>query len=103
MSFQLEEHSPFSRGVGQKKTYHRRRIAVPWSHHAAEPDVPQPELPWVMESYCLSPNPNHTVDVGNGNVDGDCADHCLSAETPLALDAPECIDTSCLRGEADNR
>ena len=86
-----------------RKTYHRLREAVPWTHHGAVPDIPQPELPSVMEAYFVSPHADHTVYVGKNVVHGDYVDHCLSAETPPALDAPEHVNTGCLRGEAENR
>ena len=57
----------------------------------------------MVEAYCISPNPNHAIYIRRDDADGDCTDHCLSAETPSALDAPKPIDASCFRSEAEHR
>ncbi len=88
--------------MGWGKTYHSLRITVPWANHEAVPDTPQPKLPFVMEAYCRSPYPSHTVYVNGDNGHGGCVEHCLSAEIPPALNMHKYVNTDSLRSEDDH-
>ena len=61
------------------KTYHCLCITVPRRKRSPEPDLPHPKFPYVMETYCPSPESSHAIYVYGDQAECGCVKHYLSA------------------------